>query len=229
MVTIKKEIGQPVPLGPAIWTPWIEAAKTDNSIVVVSADSAGRNVTQDMRETLFKDRFIATGIQEANAALISGGLADQGLKVIWPDMGWLFERAYNAVTQTITTEHYNVTMVGSGGGPIGGGAGPSHNNLRDLAVMLPVPNLIVLAPADAVEAGKMSEFALKYNGPIYLRAMGMSPTIFEDDYQFNLGDAPTVRDGADVTIIGMQEWVLNPSKCMVKNGPHQESIIQVVL
>jgi len=172
----------------------LKLQKTDNSIVVVSADSAGRMVNQELQQTVFKDRFIATGIQEANGALISGGLADQGFKVIYPDMGWLFERAYNAVTQTITTEHYNVTIVGSAGG-IAGGGGPSHNNLRDLAVMLPIPNLIVLAPADAVEAGKMGEFTLKYNGPVYVRMMGMGSTIFENDYQFNLGDAPTVKHG----------------------------------
>lgn len=153
---------------------------------------------------LQEKRFVELGIQEANAALVSGGLAALGFNVYWQDMGWLFERGYNMVAVSICTDRYDVTMVATAGG-IGGGT--THQNMRDIATMCAIPNLIVTAPADAVEGVKIAEFAQKYVGPVYIRAGAMANIIFEDSYQFKLGEAPIVREGDDATIIGMQEWV----------------------
>lgn len=219
MYHVKKDFTQTAAISPAILAPWLEKAKEDEKIVFVSADSAG-TIPLDVRESVLKKRFVTTGIQEANAALIAGGLAEQGFNVYWPEMGWLFERAYNAITQTICVERYDVTMVGSGMG-IGGGAGTSHHTLRDVALMMVIPNLICTAPADAVEGRAISEFALKYIGPVFIRAGMMTNTIFEDDYQFKLGEAPVVRDGSDVAIIGMQEWVykgIQAAEALAKEG-----------
>jgi transketolase len=72
----------------------------------------------------------------------------------------------------------------------------------------------VTTPVDAVEAKEIALFAHKYIGPMYIRAaMGAwgrgVPTLYDDDYEYRLGRAPVVRDGDDVTVIGMQEWVYN--------------------
>jgi transketolase len=153
---------------------------------------------------------VSCGIQEANAALVAAGLAAQGFKVYWPHAGgwasWLYERAYQMIAYSICIERYNVTMVGGATG-INGFAGTTHHPLRDIATMSAIPNLIVSAPADPVEAKEIALFAYKYVGPIYIRAAADANVIFEEDYKFKLSEAPVVREGHDVTIIGMQEWV----------------------
>jgi transketolase len=201
---------------------WMDRAKEDESVVFVGADSIWYLL--DRHDKTLKPwfrsdpdrmrRVVMCGIQEANAALVSAGLAAEGFKVYWPQAGgwgaWLYERAYQMIAYSICIERYNVTMVG---GATGLGWGPTHQNLRDIATFSAIPNMIVTAPADSVEAKKIALFAYKYIGPIYIRAASPAYSsekmniIFEDEYEYHLGKAPVVRDGEDVTVIGMQEWV----------------------
>ena len=201
---------------------WLDLAKEDDRIVFVEADSLLYLFAEEIdalpesyRDWFWstpdrKRRLVTCGIQEANAALVSAGLAAQGFKVFYPEGGgwggWLYERAYQMIAYSICIERYDVTMVGGAGG-IGGRGGTTHHILRDIATMSAIPNMIVTAAADPVEAKKIALFAYKYIGPKYIRAAGFANIIFTDEYEFKLGEAPVVREGDDATIIGMQEWV----------------------
>lgn len=208
------------PANSLIYT-WFDLAQEDERIAFVGADSLGAYLVRDRYDPKYREwfwakperrrRMIMSGIQEANVGAFAGGLAQQGFKVFWQEMAWLFERAYNMIVCSICIDRYNVTLLGIAQG-IGGG--PTHQNLRDIALFSAIPNMIVTAPVDAVEAKEIALFAHKYIGPMYIRAAVGAwgrgvPTFFEEGYTFRLGKAPLVRDGDDVTVIGIQEWVSN--------------------
>ena len=77
----------------------------------------------------------------------------------------------------------------------------------DIAAIGAIPNILIVAPADAVEGRKAIDAAYKYQGPMYIKYPRTAPTLFEDDYPFQLGRSTLVREGDDVTIIGLCEWV----------------------
>jgi transketolase C-terminal domain/subunit len=143
---------------------WLEYARDDPDVAFVGADSFWAYL--DRFDPKLKDwfyssadhmrRMVRCGIAEANMVTVAAGLADQGLKVYCQTMGWLFERAYNMIAASVCIDRHNVTMVARSGG-IGGG--PTHQNTRHIAWSRPIPNLICMAAADAVEAVKMAEFA----------------------------------------------------------------------
>ncbi len=192
---------------------WVRFAMEDEEVVFVESDSLW-NMLDGIDPTIkqwFRGspdrmrRMVRCGIAEADAAAVAAGLSDQGLKVFYTTTPWLLERAYNIVAYSICIDRHNVTLVGRG---VGIGGGPTHQNMRHIAWSLPIPNLICMSAADAVEAVKIAEFAYKYNGPkFFVAPTAPTSTIFDESYQFKVGKAPTVREGKDATIIVCDEWV----------------------
>lgn len=233
---VKADVQQTASPEHAVIYTWLDKAKEDDSVCFVGADSlmayfARRVYDYDYVKWFKSDpdrwqRFIMCGIQEANAALIAAGLAAEGYKVYWQDMAWLFERAYQMIAYSVCIERYNVTFIGRAGG-IGGLPGTTHHNLRDIATFNAIPNMIVTAAADATEAQALARFAYEYHGPIYIRVASTAHTLFDDGYQFHLGEAPVVRDGADITVIGMQEWVYNALQA-AEQLAHEDIDVRVI-
>ncbi|MDQ1280239.1 MAG: transketolase [Thermoproteota archaeon] len=194
----------------AIGEAFTQLIQTDDKIVAVGADSLPWNIPAAAVKYLKEkapERYFDVGITEDHFVTAAGGVAYEGFNVFCFDMGWLYFRGWNQIRQSIATDRFNIKMFGSAGWSAGGGV--SHEVFEDFALMRVIPNMMVCAPADSVEAKKMTFEAAKYIGPLWCRTPGraVTPVIFEEDYPFQLGVAATVRDGKDATIIGAQDWV----------------------
>jgi transketolase len=113
-------------------------------------------------------------------------------------------RAWEQIRQTIAYGSLNVKIVASHGGVTVGEDGGSHQAVEDLALMRILPNLVVLVPADGPETRAMTRWAASYQGPVYMRTGRMAvPLIYDDNYIFELGRGTLLREGQDVTLMGI--------------------------
>lgn len=177
----------------------IKAAKQDNKIVLILSD-LGFPALDWFRENA-PNNIVELGIAEANAVVVAAGLAAEGYKPFWYTFSFLIGRAYNQIRQCVAVDRFDVKMLLRGG--YGGTGGISHNFIEDVAAMRVVPNMVIVDPADAVEAEKAMMAIADYIGPVFYKIEHYSTPlkIFKDDYPFELGKAVTVKEGGDAAII----------------------------
>jgi transketolase len=195
----------------------MKMAKEDERICFIGADMNPKGyISQGIPEA----RVINVGIAEANATVVASGFAKEGFTPIWMSMSWLFGRAYNQIFQSIGIDNHNVKFIGYARGWAGGGA--SHHEINDIGFMRGIPQILCMAPADAVELEKTIIAGLKYKGATFIRVHSQPVTnLFEEDYPFKIGKAITVREGDDVSIIsfGIQLWrSLTASDMLAEEG-----------
>ncbi len=189
-----------------------ELAKEDPKVVVMDADLAGSTKTSDFQKVC-PERFVEVGIAEANMIGIAAGLAASGKTVFASTFGvFATGRCWEQIRLAVAYPKLNVKIVATHCGISVGEDGASHQALEDIAIMRALPNMVVVAPADAYEAFAATKALAKYNGPAYMR-MGRAdfPTILEPDMEFQIGKASVLREGTDVTIVGCGQMV---SSCM---------------
>ncbi len=151
----------------------------------------------------FPERFFNMGIAEQDLMATAAGLATCG-KIPFASTFAVFAscRALDQIRNSICYPHLNVKVVGTHAGPSCGEDGGSHQAVEDIAIMRSLPSMVVVVPADDVEAKKVVHAAAQYYGPMYLRfARLASPTVHEEDYDFDLFRGEVMRDGTDVAII----------------------------
>lgn len=181
----------------------VEAAKTDDSIVVLCAD-----LTDSTKNNLFEDahpeRFFEVGIAEQNMAGIAAGLGNSG-KTAFIASYAVFNsgRTLGQIRLSICYSNSNVKIVSSHAGLSASADGATHQALEDVAIMRVMPNMTVIEPADYFEAKKATIAASKHKGPVYLRLFReKKPSITNSDSKFEIGKATLLQKGSDVTIIG---------------------------
>ena len=171
--------------------------------VVLDADLAAATKTGIFKKK-FPERFFDCGIAEGNMMSVAAGLAAAG-KVVFASSFAMFAagRAYEQVRNSIGYPHLNVKIGATHAGITVGEDGATHQCLEDLGVMRTIPGMVVLNPADDVEARAAVEWALNYVGPVYIRFGRLAvPVVFDEaDYKFEFGKNLTVREGTDVTIM----------------------------
>jgi len=144
------------------------------------------------------------GIAEANMRSAAAGLASCG-KVVFASTFAMFAagRAFEQVRNSICYPELNVKIGASHAGLTVGEDGASHQVIEDISLMRSIPNMVVISPADAVEARQATIAAAKIDGPVYLRLSRLAvPVLFDEStYKFELGKGVTVSEGTDVTII----------------------------
>jgi transketolase len=192
--------------------PWgralVDAAARRADIVAASADLKKYTDLSAFAAT-FPDRYIAVGMAEQNLMMTAAGLARAGLTVVATSFAaFLGRRAVDFAIMQIALPRANVKLVGATPG-ISATFGPSHTSIDDLAVWRAVPNMVVIDPADPVEAAQALTMALDYDGPVYLRqpfdrAAARRTT---DLPPFELGKAAVLRVGADVGIVASGDRV----------------------
>ena len=173
-------------------------------IVVLDADLSGSTQTHHFAK-IFKDRFFNVGIAEQDLMGTAAGLALGG-KIPFASTFAMFAtgRAWEQIRQTIAYGNLNVKIVASHGGVTVGEDGGSHQAVEDLALMRILPNLVVLVPADGPETRAMTRWAAAYHGPVYMRTGRLAlPVIYDDTYVFELGRGSLLREGGDVTLMGI--------------------------
>ena len=161
------------------------------------------------------DRMIECGIAEQNGACVAAALAAEGFVPVLNN--FLFasmSRAYNQIRQSILVDRFNVKFIAREG--VWGEVGVSHATVEGIGSLRVLPNLVIMNPADAVEAEKATEAMMQYIGPAMIK-QELSPnpyTIFTDDYKFDIGKAYSLRDGTDATIIATGYMVTEAIKAV---------------
>ena len=171
--------------------------------VVLDADLAAATKTGTFKKK-FPERFFDCGIAEGNMMTVAAGIATTG-KPVFASTFAMFAagRAFEQVRNSIAYPHLNVKIGATHAGITVGEDGATHQCLEDLGVMRTIPGMVVLNPADDVEARACVEWALNYVGPVYIRFGRLAvPVVFDEaDYKFEFGKNLTVREGTDVTIM----------------------------
>jgi transketolase len=180
----------------------VELGKEHDNLVVLDADLAEATKTAVFKKA-FPDRHIDCGIQEADMMGIAAGLASCG-KVPFCSTFAMFAagRAYEQVRNSIGYPHLNVKIGATHAGISVGEDGATHQCLEDLALMRVIPGMVVINPADDVEARAAVRAAYEYEGPVYLRFGRLAVPVINDrpDYKFEIGKGYVVKEGSDVTI-----------------------------
>ncbi|MBO5928511.1 MAG: transketolase family protein [Clostridia bacterium] len=180
----------------------VELAESKPNLVVLDADLAAATKTGAFKKA-YPDRFFDCGIAEGNMMGIAAGLASTG-KIVFASSFAMFAagRAFEQVRNSIGYPHLNVKIGATHGGISVGEDGATHQCCEDFALMRSIPGMVILNPADAVEARHAVFAAAAWDGPVYLRFGRLAvPVIFDDSYHFEIGKSVRLTEGNDVTII----------------------------
>ena len=151
----------------------------------------------------FPDRFVNTGVAEQNMTGIAAGLAMSG-KIVFTYSIANFPtlRCLEQIRNDVCYHRANVKVVAVGGGLTYGSLGFTHHGIEDLAVMRAMPGMTVVAPGDPAEARLATAAVIAHDGPCYLRiGKAREPVVHENEPEFAIGKAITLREGRDVTLI----------------------------
>jgi transketolase len=175
---------------------------TNPNVVVLDADLAN-STKADKFAIAYPDRFLQMGIAEQNFVGVAVGLASLGY-VPWLSTFTVFftHRAIDPIRMLVAQTHANVKIGAAYSGLLTGLTGKTHQDVQDIAIMRAMPDMTVLAPADAIEGEAIIRWATDFQGPVYLRlARDASPNLFDESYSFLPGKTISLREGSDVLLI----------------------------
>ena len=181
----------------------VELGKEHENLVVLDADLAAATKTGTFKKA-FPDRHIDCGIAEANMVGIGAGLAAAGMVPFVSSFAMFAAgRAFEQVRNSVGYPHLNVKIGATHAGISVGEDGATHQCNEDIALMRTIPGMVVISPADDVEAKAAVRASYEYDGPVYLRFGRLAaPVIFDEEtYKFEIGKGQVVTEGTDVTII----------------------------
>ena len=178
------------------------AGKENPNVVALCAD-----LTDSTRTSVFKkefpDRFVEVGIGEQNMASLASGMAAVG-KIPFISSYAMFSpgRNWEQIRTTICYNNQNVKIAGAHSGVSVGPDGATHQAIEDMAITRVIPNMVVIAPCDSIEAKKATIAAARHKGPVYIRfTREKTPVMTTEDTPFEIGKAEIYREGKNVSII----------------------------
>ena len=173
------------------------------NLVVLDADLAAATKTGVFKKA-GPERVIDCGMAEANMIGGAAGLASTG-KIPFASSFAMFAagRAYEIIRNSVGYPHLNVKIGATHAGISVGEDGATHQCCEDIALMRTIPGMVIINPADDVEAKAAVEAAINHNGPVYLRFGRLAAPVFNnpENYKFELGKGIVLRDGSDLTIV----------------------------
>lgn len=178
-----------------------EMAKEDERIFFIGSDLGVG--TLDNFKTDLPDRFFMEGVSEANIIGMAAGLALEGkIPFVNTIATFLTRRCFEQIVLDLCLHDVNVRLIGNGGGMVYAPLGPTHQAIDDIAILRAVPNMTIVAPADADEMRRFMPLTVEHQGPIYIRlAKGYDPIVTNDSVPFQIGKAIQMRKGSDALII----------------------------
>lgn len=181
----------------------VELGKEHSDIVVLDADLAAATKTGVFKKA-FPERHIDCGIAECNMIGVAAGIATTG-KVPFASSFAMFAagRAFEQIRNSVGYPKLNVKIGATHAGISVGEDGATHQCNEDIALMRTIPGMVIINPADDIEAKAAVRAAYEHVGPVYMRFGRLAVPVINDneDYKFELGKAVTLREGTDVTII----------------------------
>lgn len=204
----------------------LNAGKINGNIVAACAD-----LTESTQMSLFKaefpERFIEVGVAEQNLVTVGAGLAAMG-KIPFVSSYAAFSpgRNWEQIRTTVCLNDQPVKIVGSHAGISVGPDGATHQMLEDIALMRVLPNMVVIAPCDSLEAERATIAIAQDRRPAYIRlAREATPIITTDKTPFEIGKAYIYKEGTDLTIMAtgtMTYQALAAAEKLSKDGIHAE-------
>jgi transketolase len=180
----------------------VSLGSSDPNVVVLDADLAN-STKADKFAKMYPGRFLQMGIAEQNFVGVAVGLASLGY-VPWLSTFTVFftHRALDPIRMLVAQTHANVKIGAAYAGVMTGLTGKTHHDVQDLAIMRAMPDMTVVAPADAIEGEAIIRWATDYEGPVYVRlARDASPNVFDEQYRFVPGKTISLKEGSDVLLI----------------------------
>jgi transketolase len=204
------------------------AAERNENVVGASADLTDSTKMNEFAEA-FPERFIEIGIGEQNLVTVGAGLAAMGkIPFVSSYAAFAPGRCWEQIRTTICLNDRPVKIIGSHAGVSVGLDGATHQMLEDLAIMRVLPNMIVIAPCDSVEAEKATLAMAQNPKPNYMRlAREATPIITTEATPFEIGKAYVFREGADVSLIAtgtMTYHALVAAEKLAKDGIKAEVV-----
>ncbi len=206
----------------------VELGGINDKVVVLDADLAAATKT-GMFKKAYPEKFFDCGIAEGNMMGVAAGLASTGYTVFASTFAMFAAgRAYEQVRNSIAYPHLNVKIGATHAGISVGEDGASHQCCEDIALMRAIPGMVIINPADDVEARAAVLAAAEYEGPVYMRFGRLAvPRIFDEDYKFEWGKAVVLNEGCDVTICAtglMVNEAIEAQKLLAAEGISAEII-----
>lgn len=204
------------------------AGEANENVVALCADLTESTQMHHFRDA-FPKRFIEVGIAEQNLVTVASGLARAG-KIPFTSSYAAFSpgRNWEQIRTTATLNNQPVKVVGSHAGVSVGPDGATHQMLEDIALMRVLPNMVVVAPGDSLEAEKATKLIAENGKPTYLRlAREKTPIFSTNESPFELGKAYVLREGADVSLLGtgtMTYHLLHAAKLLEEKGINAEVV-----
>ena len=202
----------------------------DKSVIVLDADLS-KSTKTEMFKKAYPERFINMGIAESNMMSVAAGLASTG-KTVFASSFAMFAagRAFEQIRNSISYPNLNVKIGATHAGISVGEDGATHQCLEDIALMRTLPNMVIINPADDIEAMQCVKAAIDHKGPVYMRFGRLAvEDINAPDYKFELGKGVTLSEGNDVTIIatGLMVGEALKAKDMLKNDGINARVINI--
>ncbi|MEX0881282.1 MAG: transketolase family protein [Candidatus Saccharimonadales bacterium] len=206
----------------------LEAGKRWENIVAICADLTESTNMHFFAEA-FPERYVEVGVAEQNLVTVGAGMAAMG-KIPFVSSYAAFSpgRNWEQIRTTIALNDRPVKIVGSHAGVSVGPDGATHQMLEDLALMRALPNMVVIAPADSIEAAKATIAMAADKQPNYMRlAREATPVFTTENTPFEIGKAYVFKEGIDVSLITtgtMTYQALEAAKTLAKDGVDAEVI-----
>ena len=201
----------------------VELGKEHEDLIVFDADLAGATKTGTFKKA-FPERHFNAGIAEGNMIGMAAGAAAMGLVPFASSFAMFAAgRGFEQIRNSIGYPHLNVKIGATHGGISVGEDGASHQCCEDFALMRSIPGMVVMSPADDVEAKAMVKAAYEHVGPVYIRFGRAAVPVFheEEGYSFEIGKGEVLQDGTDVAIIAnglMVAEAIEAGKILVEAG-----------
>lgn len=178
------------------------AGEQNENVVALTADLKN-SVNFNKFADQFPDRFVEIGIAEQNLVTVASGMAHLGkIPFVGSYAAFSPGRNWEQIRTTICLNNQPVKIVGSHAGVNVGPDGATHQMLEDIALMRVLPNMVVIAPGDSVEAEKVAVTCAKDKRPNYIRlARAPSPIFSTTDTPFKIGKAYVLHPGTDISVI----------------------------
>ncbi|MDE6947337.1 MAG: transketolase family protein [Anaeroplasmataceae bacterium] len=179
-----------------------ELAQKDKRVYALISDNGA--IVYDKYRRDLPEQYLNLGISEANMIGMAAGMASCGkIPFAYTIGAFLAYRAFEFIRNDVCLQKQNVKIVGTGAGQVYSALGPTHHSTEDLGGLRSLPNLTIICPASPLEVKKATRAAYEYEGPVYLRlGTNKEPEMYENDYEFQIGKAVTLKEGNDITLIG---------------------------
>ncbi len=206
----------------------LEAGKQNDKIVALCAD-----LTESTQISVFAEefplRYVQVGIGEQNLVGLGSGMAAMGkVPFISSYAAFCPGRSWEQIRTTVCLNDQPVKIVGSHAGISVGPDGATHQMLEDIALMRSLPNMVVVAPCDSVEAEKITLAIAKNGKPTYIRLSRADIPVFTSaETPFEMGKAQVFHEGNDVSIMAtgtMTYHALVAARMLQKDGISAEVV-----